>query len=89
MNPRSLAVPAPVIAEACHLVEKRCGSRVEATFLEDLGHGWYGTVTAVMPEELLRAAELVRRYESLPLGGTDRARHRRCGAAEDDAGLHR
>ncbi|MDI3387256.1 PIN domain-containing protein [Streptomyces sp. B-S-A8] len=71
VNPRNLAVPAPVIAEACYLIALRCGAEVEATFLEDLAHGWYGTVTAIMPEELLRASELVRRYADFPLGGTD------------------
>jgi uncharacterized protein len=69
--PRDLVVPAPVIAEACHLIGHRCGAEVEAAFLEDLAHGWYGTVAAVLPEELLRAAELVRRYGDFPLGGTD------------------
>ncbi|MFI9080725.1 type II toxin-antitoxin system VapC family toxin [Streptomyces sioyaensis] len=71
VNPRNLAVPAPVIAEACHIIGTRCGAAVEAVFLEDLAHGWYGTVTAIMPEELLRASEYVRRYANFPLGGTD------------------
>lgn len=44
---------------------------MEARFLEDLAHGWYGVVTAIMPEELLRASELVQQYADFPLGGTD------------------
>ncbi len=53
VDPRNLTVPTPVFAEACHLIGHRCGPEVEAIFLEDLAHGWYRTVTSVLPEELL------------------------------------
>ncbi|MGP3968383.1 type II toxin-antitoxin system VapC family toxin [Streptomyces sp. 6N223] len=70
-NRRDLFVPAPVIAEACYLVGSKLGARAEAVFLRDLANGLYGTVTAVVPEDILRMADLVEQYASLPLGGTD------------------
>lgn len=68
---RDLLIPAPVIAEACYLVERFGGPEVEAVFLDDLAAGAFGTVTGPMPEDISRMAQLVRRYASLPLGGTD------------------
>lgn len=70
-DPRSLMVPATVLAEACFLIEKYCGPAVEADFLEDLGNGSYGTVIGLSGADLHRMSELVRQYASLPLGGTD------------------
>lgn len=70
-DPRRLIIPAPVLAEACHLIERSCGSQVEAAFLEDLGRGSYGTVVTVEPVDLIRAGALVRQHAQLPLGGTD------------------
>jgi predicted nucleic acid-binding protein len=67
---RHLVVPAPVIAEVCHLIAHHCGSRVEATFLDDMAQGSYGTPAALLREDLARMSELVARYASLPLGGT-------------------
>ena len=71
VNPRDLVIPAPVIAEACHLIGTRCGAQVEASFLDALAAGDLGTVTGVMPDDIGRMAQLVRQYASLPLGGTD------------------
>ncbi|MCC3770506.1 type II toxin-antitoxin system VapC family toxin [Streptomyces sp. UNOC14_S4] len=71
INPRNLVIPAPVIAEACHLIGTRCGAQVEAAFLEALAAGQLGTVTGIMPEDIERMAQLVRQYADLPLGGTD------------------
>jgi predicted nucleic acid-binding protein len=68
---RDLLVPATVVAEACYLIERYSGSEAEADFIDDLASGAYGTVTALLVEDLHRMAELVRRYASLPLGGTD------------------
>jgi predicted nucleic acid-binding protein len=68
---RNLVVPAPVIAEACHLIGHHCGPSVEATFLDDLGRGKYGTVSAVLSIDLTRMSQLVAKYADLPLGGTD------------------
>jgi len=67
----NLVVPAPVIAEACYLIGHHCGPSVEATFLDDLGRGTYGTVSAVLPTDLARMSQLVTKYADLPLGGTD------------------
>lgn len=71
VDPRHLVVPAPVIAEAVFLIASHIGTRAEAVFLADLGHGLYGHVVNVMPADLQRMSELVLQYESLPLGGTD------------------
>ncbi len=68
---RHLVIPAPVIAEACHLIAHHCGAAVEATFLSDLAQGSYGMVSALLPEDLARMSKLVAQYASLPLGGTD------------------
>ncbi|MDI3423292.1 type II toxin-antitoxin system VapC family toxin [Streptomyces luteolus] len=71
VNPANLVIPAPVIAEACYIIWKRCGTEVEASFLEALAADQLGTVSGLMPEDLARMAELVRKYASFPLGGTD------------------
>jgi uncharacterized protein len=63
-------VPAPIIAEVCHLLGTRLGSSVEAAFLERLATPVF-TVVAPQDDDLLRAAELVRQYGDLPIGGTD------------------
>jgi uncharacterized protein len=68
---RLLVIPAPIIAEACHLIGHHCGSRVEAVFLDDLSHNRYGQISAVLPEDLARMSQLVSTYADLPLGGTD------------------
>jgi predicted nucleic acid-binding protein len=47
VGPRDLVVPAPVIAEACYLIGKYLGARVESAFLRDLARQAYGTVTSV------------------------------------------
>lgn len=70
-DPRLLVVPALVLAEACHLLGTRCGARVEAEFLRSVAAGEAGTVLAPTKVDLERGAELVERYASLPLGGTD------------------
>lgn len=65
-----LVIPALVVAEATYLVGTRMGPRVEAEFLRSLS----GTrIEAPTREDLVRMAELVERYGSFPLGGTDAA----------------
>lgn len=71
ISPKDLVIPAPVIAEACYLIGKYLGARMESGFLLDLSRRAYGTVTAVTPEDLSRMSMLVGIYENLPLGGTD------------------
>lgn len=68
---RDLLIPAPVIAEVCYLMQRFGGPQAEATFLSDLAVGAYGTVAGLMPEDVGRMSELVLRYASFPLGGTD------------------
>jgi uncharacterized protein len=46
-------IPAPVIAEACHLIGRYCPT-VEAAFLGDLGRGAYGTMSQLFAEDLAR-----------------------------------
>ena len=64
----ALVVPALVIAEVCHLVERWMGSAVEARFLEGLSAF---DIRAPEPDDWPRIAELVRQYADFPLGGTD------------------
>ncbi|RBQ14767.1 VapC toxin family PIN domain ribonuclease [Spongiactinospora rosea] len=68
--PGPLLVPVAVVVEVCQLVEKYRGSRAEAAFLTSLSNG---DPRLVMPSkgDLARAAELVGRYEDLPLGAVD------------------
>jgi predicted nucleic acid-binding protein len=61
-------IPALVVAEASYLVETRLGPAVEATFLRGLAEY---DVEGPAPDDFTRMAELVDRYASFPLGGTD------------------
>jgi uncharacterized protein len=63
-DPRSLMVPAIVLAEACFLIEKYCVPAVEADFLEDLGNGSYGAVIGLCGADSHRMSE---RYGSTPV----------------------
>jgi hypothetical protein len=65
-----LIVPAPVLTEVCYLVETRNGTRAEAAFLTELATGTM-TLEPTTTSDLFRMAELVTRYEDLPLGGVD------------------
>jgi len=60
-----------MIAEACYLVGSRCGTDVEAALLDSLAADAAFEVVAPERGDLGRAAELVRRYGDLPLGGSD------------------
>lgn len=63
-----LVIPAMVVAETTYLVGSRMGAKVEADFLKGLANL---DVEAPQPEDWERIAELVRKYASFPLGGTD------------------
>ncbi len=63
-----LVLPALCIAEVCFLIGRRAGPRAEAAFLRSLEKD---DVRAPLPEDWARMAELVERYEDLPLGGVD------------------
>jgi predicted nucleic acid-binding protein len=63
-----LVVPAMVIAEATYLVGSRMGAKVEEKFLRGLAGV---EVIGPLPEDWPRIADLVKKYASFPLGGTD------------------
>ena len=63
-----LVIPALWIAEVSHLVGRRLGARVEATFLRGLAAF---DVRAPAPGDWVRISELVERFADLPLGGAD------------------
>lgn len=63
-------VPATVVAEVCHLLAREAGTEAEARFLDLLASGF---LTPIEPTagDYARAAQLVRQYADLPLGGVD------------------
>lgn len=63
-------VPGTVVAEVCYLLARAAGTQAEAQFLDLLGSGFLSPVD-LTPEGYQRAAQLVRRYADLPLGGVD------------------
>ena len=63
-----LAIPSLVITEVCYFLDKRFGPAIEARFLRGLQAF---DVLAPEPEEWPAIADLVERYSSFPLGGTD------------------
>jgi predicted nucleic acid-binding protein len=63
-----LIIPALVVAEATYLVATRLGPAAEVRFLRGLESF---DVEAPLPDEWARIADLVERYASFPLGGTD------------------
>ena len=59
-----------VITEVAHLVGTRLGVDAEVRFLGDLAAGEFA-IEAVVASDWLRIAELVARYQDLPLGTVD------------------
>ena len=57
-----------VVAEATYLIGTRLGPKIEANFLMGLEAV---EVAAPLPEDWARIADLVKKYASFPLGGTD------------------
>jgi uncharacterized protein len=53
------------------MLEREGGSAVEAAFLQSLHAGAPFVLEALLPEDLDRMAELVRKYADLPLGAAD------------------
>jgi predicted nucleic acid-binding protein len=64
-------IPAATLGEIAFLVEERLGSNVMDLFLGDLASGGYSLDCG--EDELPRARQLAKKYESLPLGFTDAA----------------
>ena len=67
---RAVLVPAPVVTEAGYLMNRLGGPDVEAAFLQTLGEA---TLTPVdlLPQDYLRAADLIRSYRDLRIGTVD------------------
>ena len=63
-----LVIPVLCIAEVGHIVGKRLGARVEATFLRGLDAF---DVRAPGSGDWARISELVEQFADLPLGGAD------------------
>ncbi len=70
MHAGPLLIPSPVLAEVCYFVETRVGPEAEATFLESVANKEIELVD-LTETDLLRMAELVRKYADFPLGAID------------------
>jgi predicted nucleic acid-binding protein len=68
--PGPLLLPAPLITEIGYMLYSRASSGAEAGFLRDVADGVYELVQ-VTAADAVRAADLVERYASLPLGTAD------------------
>jgi uncharacterized protein len=60
-----LALPSPVVTEACYLLAREAGARAEAAFLGSLAD------LDLDRDDWRSAAELLVRYSDLPLGAVD------------------
>ncbi len=67
---RRLLVPQTVLAESGYLLETKVGTFAEVAFLEAVAAGSFEMVS-LSTEDVTRVAELVHRYDDLPLGTTD------------------
>jgi uncharacterized protein len=67
---RRILVPGTVVAEVGYLLARDGGSRVEAQFVTSLADGTLWPVELTR-EDYRRAGELMRTYQSPPLGTTD------------------
>lgn len=68
--PSPLLIPATVATEVCLLLERRRGTRAEMAFIADIRAGRY-TLIESLSADLNRIAELVAKYDDLPLGTVD------------------
>ena len=69
-HPGPLLVPDLVVTEAMHFVGTRLGAEPEVRLLGDFADGVL-TVEHVQPADWMRIAQLVWRYQDLPLGTVD------------------
>ncbi|GAA1269306.1 PIN domain-containing protein [Sphaerisporangium rubeum] len=67
---RDLLIPSFVAAEACYMLGRLGGAKVEAAFLRSLRFGRLKLVD-LTPDDLDRVSDLVERYADLPLGSAD------------------
>jgi len=63
-------VPTLVITEVSNLIATRLGTEPEVRFLGDIAAGDF-TIDTVAAADWIRIAELVHRYQDLPLGTVD------------------
>ncbi|MCL4289379.1 MAG: PIN domain-containing protein [Thermoleophilia bacterium] len=68
----ALVVPVPVLVEVDYWVRKLYGQETWTSFVADVARGAY-RLHGLDEDELIRAAELERAYESLDLGLVDAA----------------
>jgi len=67
---RRLLLPQTVLAEVGYMLEAKVGTFAEVAFLESVANGSFELV-ALTQSDAARIAELVARYDDLPLGTTD------------------
>lgn len=67
---RRLLLPQTVMAEVGYMLEAKVGTFAEVAFLESVADGSFELVD-LTPSDVARVAELVARYDDLPLGTTD------------------
>ena len=69
-HPGPLIVPTLVLTEVVYLLGTRLGTHAELRFLGDLASGAFD-IEPVHTTDWLRIADLVGRYQNLPLGTVD------------------
>jgi predicted nucleic acid-binding protein len=68
---RRLLVPQTVVAGVGYMLAEWVSTEVEAMFLDAIADGDFEVVVNLTTADFARMAELVRRYDDLPLGTTD------------------
>ena len=69
-RPRNVVIPVSVLPEVSYLLQTRIGSAAEQAFIRAVADGEF-TTEALEPEDIVRAAALIRDYTDLPLGFVD------------------
>jgi predicted nucleic acid-binding protein len=69
MGGEQLVVPSLVIPEACYLIQREAGAKVEASFVQSLAAGDFAIAECDLALE--RIGELMEKYADLPLGVAD------------------
>lgn len=70
MAGETVLIPSTVLAETCYWLNKHGGPEVEAAFLDAVADGTF-TLVDLTNDDVVRMSELVRRFGSFTLGGTD------------------
>ena len=69
-RPRNVVIPVSVLPEVSYLLQTRIGPAAEQAFIRAVADGEF-TTEALEPEDIVRAAALIRDYADLPLGFVD------------------